>query len=295
MEGFKPIIIADADDDAAVTKIAVQGKADAPGSNGAASKADGAPAGKSDDSAAPKDGAHASKSGATHDNDDNARNAAFAAMRVENTKLNKTVEELSGKLNNITQVLSRIGQPPGAVDETGDPMAAALDKLAKDPINTIKEIAKGAYQEVGAEERFHRTLFDARKAVVDKYPALRDQNSYEYQVFNEICANNPEYFKLAKGPLYAMRDMEERLAAEGRSSKAGSDKGTDMLEDIPKNPPVIPSVNNGVGMRPGSGFNATKGAQELTPTQLEYCQRNGIDPKVYKQVISANSKGGFSV
>jgi hypothetical protein len=211
-------------------------------------------------------------------------NAAFAAMRVENKRLNDTVNQLQERVQKVDGVLQKIGQVYGNEE---DPEIPIEERLVKDPIGTIKLISKAAYQEVTSEARFNDTLVTSRKAVLEKYPALRNPESPEYQVYNRLCAENPDYFKLAKGPLMVMRDMEDEL----KLTPAGKINPAEEHQFIN----VGGAPAGGVIMRGGGAGALGGGATELTPAQADYCRKFGIDPKIYLQVANKANKGGYTV
>jgi hypothetical protein len=211
-------------------------------------------------------------------------NSAFAQMRVENRRLAEELAQTQQQMQKVVGALRTIGGQPEDPNTGEDPEQAMLQRLAKDPIGVIKDVARGAYQEVSSQESFQRTLTDTRKAVVDKYPALRDPNSKEYQVYNQVCVENPEYFKLAKGPLFAMREMEERLAQDPNPNPNPAPR-----KPVNPNPPM-----GGPIMQPGGGAGPV-GAPDLDAAQQAYCKKYGIDPKVYVQVVGkSDSRGGYT-
>jgi hypothetical protein len=284
---IKPIILLDEGDDPNIEKIDISKNSDA----GKGKKPNPTPDDKGKDPNRDPEDLGDDEGAAKKDVKPNKDNAAFAAMRVENTKLSKQVEHLTGQLNNVIGALQTIGGVPGA--KSGE--LPIEERLVKDPIGTIKEIAVTAQREVSTQERFQRVLNDSRKVVVDKYPALRDSNSYEFQVYDEICRENPEYFNSPKGPIQAMRDMEERLIAEGKlDPNSLFSKNDSKAADSRR---VINSPTGaGVGMRGGDMIGGKKAANnELDAAQLAYCKANGIDPKVYQQIIAKSSAGGYTV
>jgi len=214
-------------------------------------------------------------------------NAAFAAMRVENKQLKDTVGQLQDRVSRVDGVLTKIGQVYG--NENGDSEIPIEERLVKDPIGTIKLISKSAYQEITSESKFNDTLLTSRKSVLDRYPGLRNPDSAEYQTYNRICAENPDYFKLAKGPLLAMRDMEEELKMQPNPADAPKGESDKPLTNLGGNQPT------GVIMRGGGAGILGTSSTELTPAQAEYCRKFSIDPKIYLQVANKANKGGYTV
>jgi len=224
-------------------------------------------------------------------------NAAFASMRVENTQLKGTVNELKEHLNSITSALQNIGNPNGSTDGvSGEPIEK---RLVADPIGTIQEIAVKVYGEQNSRKDFQDVLTISRKTVLEKYPALKDGNSKEYQLYNQICATNPDYFKLAKGPLFAMREMEEVMATGADATPANAD-ATPNTDAIPTggNAMLDPNrgarVNSGIIMKGGAAGGNINPAQELSVAQLTYCKQHQIDPKVYKQIVNKETNRGYT-
>lgn len=228
-------------------------------------------------------------------------NAAFAAMRVENKQLKDTVGTLQHQMSNITQALQNIGNPNvGGPNNIGEPIEK---RLVEDPVGVIREIAVSAFQEANSKQAYQNKVAESRKIVLEKYPQLTDPNSREYQVYNKVCTENPDYFNLGNGPMVAMRDMEDILAREGNTSVGGA-----PVTNVPAAGGVNPNpygnvmldpnrntrVNSGILMKP-NGIQITPGGPvDLDPAQMEYCKKNNISPDVYKQIINKGGKGGYT-
>ena len=283
---MKPIVLRDPEVDADNPPVKVDLKPTVP--DAGAGKGTPANPDKSPKVRTPEEMEDASDAGHIEHKPKGDSNAAFAAMRVENKRLQDTVNQLQDKVQKVDGVLSRIGQVYGGEGEQTE--IPIEERLVKDPIATIKLISKAAYQEVTSEARFSDTLGNSRKAVLERHPALRNPESPEYQAYNRICAENPDYFKLAKGPLLAMREMEEEL----KMYPAGNPNKEEHVQPQRQFVNVGGAPSNSVIMR-GGGGDLGGAPTELTPAQAEYCRKFSIDPKIYLQVANKANKGGYSV
>lgn len=218
------------------------------------------------------------------------RNKAFAAMRVENKQLKDSVDNLSQQMNKVNKPAPVQQAPvnPGipTTDKEWDDLADKDWKKAVD-LRSIQN-AKNLLGQQQRATKANSILEDSKKKVLDVHPEIDDDNSEKARIFKNIISENPDYLSLPKGPLYAMRDMEEYMETTlgyKRSEIRNAEKKGAKREASRQNRIVL---NKGSG-RTNTG---SKNKVVLAKDELEFCKFQGIDPKEYarnKQKLSKSN------
>lgn len=228
------------------------------------------------------------------------RNKAFASMRIENKDLKTSVDTLTQTVSDLQQRTSALAPTQALVpdgvprtDEEWDALAEKDWKKAVDLRST--ENARVIMSNQQESARADSTLLDAKQKVLAAHPELNDNASEKSKVYLSILDQNPDYLRQPKGPLYAMRDMEdymENTLGYRRDEIRSAEKKGAQREAGRQNRIVL---NKGAGR---AGI-ATGNKVVITKDEMEFCKFQGIDPKEYaknKQKLSkSGSKEGVSV
>lgn len=206
------------------------------------------------------------------------RNKAFAAMRIENKQLKESVDNLSQQVQGISKPAPVQRPAPTGLPQTDaewDDLAEKDWKKAVD-LRSIQN-AQNIVQQQKAAASAMSTLEKSKQRVLALHPEIDDDNSEKAKIFKNIINENPDYLNLPKGPLYAMRDMEDYMENElgyKRSEiRNAEDKGAKREA----------SRQNRIILNKGSGrVNAgSKNTVVLSRDELEFCKFQEIDPKEY--------------
>lgn len=230
---------------------------------------------------------------------DKERNSAFASMRVENKKLQE-------QINQMQQQVQQLNAPKPApkpdssyavdgiprTDEEWDDLADKDWKKAVDlraHMNAQKVLSTQKEASNAANE-----LEKSKQRVLERHPELNDNGSEKSRIFLQILNNNPDYINHPKGPIYAMRDMEDHMetvlgykkedivSAERNGAKKESERQHRII------------LNKGGGKPQPNGKNTVT----LSKEEAEFCKLQGLDPKEFarnKKKLSKSGKEGVSV
>lgn len=218
------------------------------------------------------------------------RNKAFASMRIENKQLKESVDNLTQTVNQLSQRPTAPAKAPAPVagipttDEEWDALADKDWKKAVD-LRSIQN-AKTILQQQQQVSKADKTLTESKQKVLAVHPELSDNNSEKSRIYLNILDENPDYLTHPKGPIYAMRDMEdymENTLGYKRSEIRTAEKKGAEREASRQNRIVL---NKGTGRTgPAAGGNKVV----LSKDEMEFCKFQGIDPKEYaknKQKLS---------
>lgn len=138
------------------------------------------------------------------------------------------------------------------------------------------------------QQRTAQSLDESKNKVLAKHPELNDANSEKAQIFLKILDKNPEYLTMSKGPILAMRDMEDEMEALGYSKE--------QIFDTKKAVAQTEATRvNRAALTAGGRTPAKTGRQvHLSKDDMEFCKNQGIDPLDYaKQKLEQenNRKG----
>ena len=134
----------------------------------------------------------------------------------------------------------------------------------------------------------------SKAKVLARHPELNDDSTEKSKIFLAVLNNNPDYLTNPKGPIYAMRDMEEHMetvlgykhsdivSAERNGAKRESERQHRIV------------LNKGGGSKaPGN-----KNTVTLSKDEAEFCKLQGLDPKEFaknKQKLSKSGKEGVTI
>ena len=230
------------------------------------------------------------------DADVKSRNKAFASMRIENKELKGSVDTLSRTVEELKQ--QRAAPPVAApvvpeapdglpkTDEEWDALAEKDWKKAVD-LRSIQNAQNIIHKQTQAT-RAETTLTTSKQKVLAAHPELNDNNSEKAKIFLTILDQNPDYLTLPKGPLYAMRDMEDymenTLGYKRNEIRSAEKKGAER--EATRQHRIV--LNKGVGRAPVSEGNKVV----ITKDEMEFCKFNDIDPKEYARNRQKLSKSG---
>jgi hypothetical protein len=226
-----------------------------------------------------------------------SRNTAFAAMRVENKALRDSIAELTNQVSSLAKPTVAPVRPAThgvpQTDEEWDALASKDWKKAVD-LRSIQN-AQNIVRQQQVASKAESTLEDSKQKVLSFHPEINDNNSEKARIFLNILQENPEYLTLPKGPLYAMRDMEDymenTLGYKKEEIRTAERKGAEREA----------SRQNRIILSKGTGrTNISTGNKiVLDKDEMEFCKFQGIDPKEYarnKQKLSkAGSKEGVTI
>lgn len=231
---------------------------------------------------------------------------AFAAMRVENKELKKTVDELKKTVESLQHVDDDTPQyqapkPESTTYDPNNPRTWTEDKwdeLAKKDWKKAVDLRS----QIQAEERiaassqtaeFNRVLEESKQEVLRRHPELNDPNSEKAKIFRNIVVANPEYTNQRKGPLNAMYEMEDYM------EKNMGYKREDIVKAERRAREEEAGRLNRVQLTSTTGHNISEGNKVvIAKDELEFCKLHGIDPKVYatnKQKLAKAGKGGIQL
>lgn len=229
---------------------------------------------------------------------------AFAALRKEAADAKREREDLRRKVaeyeskpapkvavqapvadpNRRREIIG--GIPVPETKEEWDLLARNNWQAAVDLRSIIK--AREVRDEHIKVERSTRALDESKNKVMQRHPELGDVSTEKSKIFLSILDKNPEYLTMSKGPILAMRDMEDEMEALGYTKEQIFDtkKASAQTEATRVNRAAL----TGGGKMPAkSGRTVT-----LSKDDMEFCKTQGIDPKDYakeKLELEKNRKG----
>lgn len=228
--------------------------------------------------------------------EERARNAAFAAMRKENKDLKDAVDNLTTQVSNVTKPTITAPAPAQdygvpKTDEEWDALAQKDWKKAVD-LRSIQN-AQNLLKKQKESTRADSTLEESKQKVLAVHPEINDNNSEKSKIFVQILNDNPDYRNQPKGPLYAMRDMEEYM-----ENTLGYKRGE--IRTAEKNGAQREaSRQNRIVLNKGSGRTNSKTGNKIVlgKDEMEFCKFQNIDPKEYarnKQKLSKSKTNEVS-
>lgn len=228
-------------------------------------------------------------------------NKKFAEMRVRNKELSREREELAQKVAQYEAQKQEYVQPapqpmqyPQQQREqrvvNGQRIVVPQtkqewDALARADWQTAVDLkAVVAAENVGRQIQevagTNRMMAESKQKVLAKHPELEDVSTQKSQIYLQVLQEHPEYLNMPRGPVYAMRDMEERYEeVTAKSPKAA-----------PESVRQAKAVLSGGGRMPASqGRTVT-----LSKEELEFCKDNGISAQEFakqRYELDARKKG----
>jgi hypothetical protein len=221
-------------------------------------------------------------------------NKAFAAMRKEAAEAKREREELRKKVQEYEKRAQQTPAytPPAAPPayptaprptyngvpipqsrQEWDALARQDWKLAVDMSNHVA--SQRAIQEYETQRRASVALEESKQRVLQKHPELGDVNSEKSKIFLQILDRNPEYLTMNKGPVLAMRDMEDEMERLGftREQIFESKKVTAQQEAARASRAAL----TGGGRMPEKQGRTV----QLSKDDIEFCTSQGLDPEEY--------------
>lgn len=237
----------------------------------------------------------------------------FAALRVETKKLKQEREELARKVAEFekqrdarpaprasvtppvpnfaaapreTRVINGMRVAVPQTDAEWNLLAKQDWKIAVDLRNTINN--EQAFSQYETQRTNRQVLSESKERVLQRYPGLSSDTSEETKLYNEVLDMHPEYLTLPKGPIFAMRDMEE-LAEERGIQLSG--KKTAPSSDAAR----VASSSAKAALTAGGRYPESQGRRVvLTKDELEFCKEQGIKPEDFARErlnVEASRKG----
>jgi len=225
------------------------------------------------------------------------RNKAFASMRIENKELKQSVDTLTQQVAELTKKAVPEDTKPAPTgmpqtDEEWDDLADKDWKKAVD-LRSIQN-AQNIMKQQQAIAKADDTLTKSKQRVLALHPELNDNNSEKAKIYINILEQNPDYLTQPKGPLYAMRDMEDYM-----ENTLGY-KREDIRSAEKKGAQREASRQNRIILNKGAGHTSETSGNKvvLSKDEMEFCKFQGIDPKEYaknKQKLSKSKTEGVSI
>lgn len=230
-------------------------------------------------------------------------NKAFAAMRKEAAEAKREREELRRKIQEYESRPPVHAAAPVAPAHTqprefigGIPVPQnkqEWDDLAKEDWQTAVDMrsiisARRVQEESRRVDSATRSMEESKQRVLQRHPELADMNSEKAKIFLQVLDKNPDYLTMSKGPILAMRDMEDEMEALGftREQIFESKKAAAQAETTRVNRAAL----TGGGRMPEKQGRTV----QLSKDDLEFCKSQGLDPKEYareKLNIENNRRG----
>ena len=216
-----------------------------------------------------------------------------AALKRENETLRQSVEDLR---KNVPDASRQYNVNPNDyanwTDSQWDELAKTDWKKAVDLRAEIK--ARQQYHEQSASADFNKVLEESKSEVLRRHPELSDQTSEKSKLFRNIVTVSPEYTTMKKGPIHAMREMEDymeqNLGYKREEIVKAENKARQSEQDRLNRVQITSTAGRNV---------STANKVTLTKDEMEFCNLQGIDPKVYaankKKLESSGSKGGIQL
>ena len=237
--------------------------------------------------------------------EEDTRHPAQKRLDKEKQKLKEDNERLQRQVQELNEMRAQPQQmytpPPVHMPQASDPAnwtKAQWDKLAADDWQAAVDLraeikAKEQYANISSAQSFERSLEDAKVKVLSRHPELGEETSEKSKIYRNIVNANPEYVNMKEGPLFAMYKMEEFM------EKNMGYKREDIVRAETKARTDEQSRLNRVQVMSTTGRSVTEGNKVvLTKDERDFCEMQGINPKVYatnKKKLSASGRGGIQL
>lgn len=231
-------------------------------------------------------------------------NKAFAALRKEAADKKKENDDLRKKIDtyekqkatpaaaapvvrdpNIRrEVIGGIEVP--ATKEEWDALARKDWQSAVDLRSIIS--ARKVQEEVKRVDSATRSLDESKNKVIQRHPELNDVSTDKSKIYLNILERNPEYLTMSKGPILAMRDMEDEMEAQGYTKEQIFDAKKVSTQN------EATRVNRGALTSGGRMPEKSARTVQLSKDDMEFCKTQGIDPIDYAKQrleLENNKKG----
>lgn len=230
-------------------------------------------------------------------------NKAFAKMRKEAADAKRERDDLRKKVTDyekkqvVAPVVRPVADPNRVREKIGGidvpETKAEWDALARQDWQTAVDMraiisARKVQEEVKRVDATTKSLNDAKDRVLQRHPELADATSDKGQIYLKILDKNPEYLSMSKGPILAMRDMEDEMEVQGYS-KEEIFETTKAVAQNEKTRVARGSLTGGGRMPEKTGRTV-----QLSKDDMEFCKTQGIDPVDYAKQrleLEQNKKG----
>jgi len=228
------------------------------------------------------------------------QNKKFAQMRVKNKELAEENERLKrGQATVPSRPQQPAAQPQGAQANPNDPRnwsEAQWDKYAKEDWKGAVDLrsqinAENVINNTTKAQKDNSIMEESKEIVAAKHPELNLDNTPKSKIYIEILNENPRYLTDPKGPIHAMRDMEDRMRERGYPEEeiVAAEKRGASRERSRQSRVTLTSQK-------GRHVSESERKVQLTKDEVEFCKFNGIDTKEYaKNKLKMSKKGRVQV
>ena len=226
------------------------------------------------------------------------QNKKFAQMRIENKQLKEENEQLKRVPAVPTPTVTPAAPAAPDIKDMRNPRNWTEDqwdvyakKDWKGAVDLRSQInAENVVDKKATETKESSELVGSKKIVSGKHPELNDDNSEKTKIYLSILNDNPRYLTDPKGPIHAMRDMEDRMRELGYPEEeiVAAEKRGVQKEKTRQSRVVLTSQK-------GRHVSDSDKTVHLSKDDVEFCKFNGIDPKEFaktKLKMSKFKKGG---
>jgi len=202
--------------------------------------------------------------------------------------MGRQFQEVSKKLDALQY------QPPQRVQQDGakDPYDEMVEKDWKQAVRTLAREEAQAERRIQIQQDYQAkleqqkvTLLEqSKQKVLAKYPDINDQDSEIAKKYMRILNQNQDYLRNDRGPILAMRDMEDELRDEGRLDEV-SRKAVEkeVNRQVRTGATTLPKPSNGAG---------SPNKISLTREQKELCDNHNMRYEDYALMLKKQAAGG---
>ena len=201
--------------------------------------------------------------------------------------MGRQFQEISKKLDGMQYQPQRV-QSDGIKDPYDEMVEKdwkqAVRVLAREEAESIRQAQIQYDYQRQLEQKKVSLLEQSKQKVVDKYPEINDQDSEIAKKYMKILTQNQDYLRNDRGPILAMRDMEDELRDEGRLdevSKRAVEK--EVTRQVRTGASTLPRTSNGA---PSSN------KISLTREQKELCDNHNIRYEDYALMVKKQATSG---
>lgn len=202
--------------------------------------------------------------------------------------MGRQFQEISKKLDSLQY------QPQPRVQSEGsrDPYDELVEKDWKKAVRTLAREEAEAIRQVQIQQDYQRQLEQhkvnileqSKQKVVARYPEINNPDSEIAKKYMKILNQNQDYLRNDRGPVLAMRDMEDELRDEGRLdevSKRAVEK--EVNRQVRTGAAALPRTSNGA---------VSPNKITLTREQKELCDNNNIRYEDYASMLKKQQTSG---
>lgn len=202
--------------------------------------------------------------------------------------LGRQFQEFSKKLDNIQYQ----PQVKPSYDGSKDPYDEMVEKDWKQAVRTLAREEAEAIRQAQVQQDYQRqleqqkvtVLEQSKQKVLSKYPDIQDPDSDIAKRYMKILNQNQDYLRNDRGPILAMRDLEDELREEGRLdeySKKAVEK--EVNRQVRTGVTTLPRTSNGA---------ASSNKISLTREQKELCDNHNIRYEDYALMLKKQAASG---